>query len=238
MKKTPYDELGVKPDATTEQIKQAYRKKEQELHPDKNPDPGANAEFIRATNAYKLLTDETRRKEYDTTGKTDEPVNENETVLEAMGILQHLFLNMFTAEQFLDADKVNPMDEARKALEHGIDKMLLDRAKLKLTLRWNKIMLKNTKPAEGKRKAWQKKIPRKPLFEIVLREILRSKYCEFRELNKAIRSYILALRILRAHDYTDWQMAELKKKHGRWAEVVAQQAEQLGNSPNVWDFHT
>lgn len=47
--------LGVKPGASKGEIKKAYRKKALRLHPDRNPDPKAHEEFIRATEAYDAL---------------------------------------------------------------------------------------------------------------------------------------------------------------------------------------
>jgi len=65
-----YDVLGVKPDATANQIKKAYYKKAQVLHPDKNPDdPDANAKFQKVGEAYQILSDENLRANYDNYGR-------------------------------------------------------------------------------------------------------------------------------------------------------------------------
>ncbi len=54
---TPYEILGVSPQATINEIKQAYRKKAKLLHPDRNKAPDANEQFIALNTAYDELID-------------------------------------------------------------------------------------------------------------------------------------------------------------------------------------
>jgi molecular chaperone DnaJ len=63
-----YRELGVDSQASAEEIKKAYRKLARELHPDANPgDARAEARFKSVSEAYGVLSDENKRKEYDET---------------------------------------------------------------------------------------------------------------------------------------------------------------------------
>lgn len=71
----PYALLGLKKDASGEQIRKAYRKLALKTHPDKRP-AGERAEaehaFKQLALAYAVLSDETRRARYDRTGRLDE----------------------------------------------------------------------------------------------------------------------------------------------------------------------
>uniref|UniRef100_H2ZCH1 DnaJ homolog subfamily B member 11 n=1 Tax=Ciona savignyi TaxID=51511 RepID=H2ZCH1_CIOSA len=65
-----YKILQVSKEATTKQIKSAYRKLAKQMHPDKNPDdPTATEKFQELALAYEVLADEKKRKKYDQFGE-------------------------------------------------------------------------------------------------------------------------------------------------------------------------
>lgn len=65
----PYEELGVAPDATPEQINAAYRRKARAAH----PDAGGNRDaFARLSRAVAILRDPQRRETYDRTGNAED----------------------------------------------------------------------------------------------------------------------------------------------------------------------
>lgn len=63
-----YEILGVKRDATQDQIKSAYRKLARKLHPDVSKEANAEARFKEMGEAYKVLKDPETRASYDQLG--------------------------------------------------------------------------------------------------------------------------------------------------------------------------
>lgn len=65
----PYEVLGIRRDASEQEIKKAFRRLARELHPDVNAhDPQAEDKFKEAAEAYEILSDADRRATYDRYG--------------------------------------------------------------------------------------------------------------------------------------------------------------------------
>jgi hypothetical protein len=83
-----YAILGVAPNATDDEIKKVYRSLAMRYHPDRNQAPGAEARFKAVTKAYEILSDRSKRGEY------DQSVN-HRIVLDAEGEAFELWRSLF-----------------------------------------------------------------------------------------------------------------------------------------------
>jgi len=60
-----YTTLGISPDATPDEVRQAYVRLAKIYHPDKNSSPDATVKMAEVNLAYEILCDSQKRKEYD-----------------------------------------------------------------------------------------------------------------------------------------------------------------------------
>jgi molecular chaperone DnaJ len=67
-KRDYYEVLGISKGATKEEIKNAYRKLALQYHPDRNKSTNAEEKFKEISEAYAVLSDDEKRKRYDTYG--------------------------------------------------------------------------------------------------------------------------------------------------------------------------
>ncbi|KAK9289071.1 hypothetical protein L1049_017542 [Liquidambar formosana] len=76
-----YAILGVEKTCSVEEIRKAYRKLSLKVHPDKNKAPGSEEAFKIVCKAFKCLSDDGSRRQYDQTGLVDEfEYNQQHTV--------------------------------------------------------------------------------------------------------------------------------------------------------------
>lgn len=105
-----YEDLGVPPDATDAEIKRAYRKRAQRVHPDKPG--GSNEEFQGLKHAYETLSDRSRRDRYDQTGSSDS-IDIN---LAAQNRVISLLFSAIDAIELDELERVNLIDVLRKRI--------------------------------------------------------------------------------------------------------------------------
>ncbi|MFX1324539.1 MAG: molecular chaperone DnaJ [Promethearchaeota archaeon] len=95
-KRDYYEVLGVNKDASTNEIKLAYRKLARKLHPDMNKtDPNAKEKFIEVQEAYEVLSDENKRRNYDRFGHSGVHVDMSDIFSGGIPGIDELFKSIF-----------------------------------------------------------------------------------------------------------------------------------------------
>jgi molecular chaperone DnaJ len=72
VKRDYYEVLGVPRNASSDEVKKAFRKLAFQYHPDRNPDDGATEKFKEINEAYEVLSDADKRSSYDRYGHAGE----------------------------------------------------------------------------------------------------------------------------------------------------------------------
>lgn len=119
-----YEDLGLSPDATPDEIKAAHRRAARKHHPDTGGDP---EEFQRIQRAALILRDPEKRERYDRTGECDnEPDN-------SAGVPVSLMLNAFSRviDSGVDLRFTNVAEEARAVLLNEMEALKAQRSKVK-----------------------------------------------------------------------------------------------------------
>lgn len=92
-----YDVLEVNKNASPEEIKKAYKKQAKKYHPDLNKDESAGKKFKEVSEAYKVLSDEKTKKQYDQFGHESYQQNEKQGGFGGQGFSEGFdFGNMFS----------------------------------------------------------------------------------------------------------------------------------------------
>ena len=97
----PYEILSIAKDASQDQIKTAYRKSALKHHPDKASEDlkeQAHAKFQEVAFAYAILSDEKRKRRYDTTGNTSESLDLEDDDFDWSTFFREQFENVVTEE--------------------------------------------------------------------------------------------------------------------------------------------
>ena len=136
----PYQELGLDPNCSQEDIKQQYRTLAHQHHPDR----GGDAErFKRISLAYEVLSDPERRARYDGTGQIDQDPGIRGEALERLGnMINHYVPNSNNELEDLIAKMRADINQAANQVEIELanNQRQIDNARIA----HRKLRLKNT----------------------------------------------------------------------------------------------
>uniref|UniRef100_A0A0V0J369 DnaJ homolog subfamily B member 9 n=1 Tax=Schistocephalus solidus TaxID=70667 RepID=A0A0V0J369_SCHSO len=120
-----YEVLGLARGCSTQEVKAAYRNLAKIYHPDKNKSPEASEKFRQIAEAYEVLSDEKRRKVYDSMGHEQYVANpEAHAQSEWMGNFPSSFSfgsHSFFSEPFDFADTFQQFESSASHFEDSFD---------------------------------------------------------------------------------------------------------------------
>lgn len=136
---TLYEELGLQPNCTMDQIKLKYRILAGIHHPDKG---GDEERFKRIKFAYEVLSDPERRRQYDESKTTDEPVDQHK---EAISNLAEVFFAIIPNFDCLGGNLIEAMKNEINRVKAVAFKSLVENDKYisNLEVVKNKLKMKN-----------------------------------------------------------------------------------------------
>jgi len=182
-----YDDLGIEPDASQDEIKAAHRKAARQHHPDAGGDP---EHFHKAQNAYLVLRDPDRRAQYDRDGTADQP--QDDRLQGAMALIQQCFDAMMSQG---NPEHQDIIDLTRAALTESRDVRRAEQVKAKAQVA----------KARKRRKRLTYRGTRGDLIGKMLDDRIAEIEAQVRGLSKAIEAHGIALEIL--DDY-EWEFDE------------------------------
>ncbi|GAB2266652.1 hypothetical protein Dimus_001646 [Dionaea muscipula] len=99
-----YAVLGVEKTCSVEEVRKAYRRLSLKVHPDKNKAPGAEEAFKKVSKAFKCLSEEESRRQYDQMGPAEDfEYNQQHTVRRRRGAANGFYEDEFDPDEIFRA---------------------------------------------------------------------------------------------------------------------------------------
>lgn len=208
---TLYETLGVKPDATPEEIKAAHRRAVKAAHPDAG---GSRAQFDRVQLAYGLLSDQSRREDYDRTGR--ETHADPEALLRARAtelVARHL-LNLVGNPQ-VDPRYVDVAIALREALEE-------DRRRFEAQIAQSLAMQERLRQFERRLKRQAGKVGEDPMLGLIAAQIAQHQAGQ-RQAEDLLKGVAAAMELAEEYRYTTdaRPMQTMGAMGGGWSRIIS-----------------
>ena len=178
-----YDVLGVKKDASQDQIKKAYRGKAVNAHPDKG---GSQEDMAELSRAYSTLKDPITRIEYDRTGKEPE---------DTKSLSRDIIMNVFIDVLKLSDEPPNLLAYAVASVNSRIANLLKE--KRQVASKFDNLKRKRTRITKKKEGSELN------LWQVLIDKQLEAGNGILNEVDKRIKAHEDALKMLEDYEGND-----------------------------------